>query len=452
MAQKFEIIFDASMNVGQIRGSVNEIQKSLSSISLPQNLTTKFSTIIGNLSKELDNFERLAQRGFETKGDFSQFEKSGKKVLDLFDDLKYSVSSLTKMSDKDLEKLFPKELSSNIKEAKSALTEYTRAAAEQEKEIKKQQRTIENFEKSLAKLKDTQKKTEQKTTVDDTKYKELQNQVKEAENALVSLQKKQEELNTQSQQLESSLKAPKKSSRYRQIQEQLEELNPQVEEAKNTFNNLHTQLSNTTTLDKQKTKLDDLASKISVLEEKLVNARTELSNTQSNTEAIDKLFTALEKITGIDLSTFPRTLEGAASAIDTLVSGGIDEVKSKIKDVGNAANNANGPVKEFDENIRKTGDDFDKFDAAARDVEALKQRITYFFGLNNAINLARRAIQNAFETIKELDKTMTETAVVTDFTVGDMWEQLPEYTKRANELGVATNDAYAAATLYYQQG
>ena len=47
---------------------------------------------------------------------------------------------------------------------------------------------------------------------------------------------------------------------------------------------------------------------------------------------------------------------------------------------------------------------------------------------------------------------MTETAVVTDFSVSDMWEQLPEYTKRANELGVATNDAYAAATLYYQQG
>ena len=134
MAQKFEIIFDASMNVGQIRGSVNEIQESLSAISLPQNLTTKFSSIIGNLSKELDNFEKLAQRGFETKGDFSQFEKSGKKVLDLFDDLKYSISSLTKMSDKDLEKLFPKELSSNIKEAKSALTEYNRAVAEQEKE------------------------------------------------------------------------------------------------------------------------------------------------------------------------------------------------------------------------------------------------------------------------------------------------------------------------------
>ena len=47
---------------------------------------------------------------------------------------------------------------------------------------------------------------------------------------------------------------------------------------------------------------------------------------------------------------------------------------------------------------------------------------------------------------------MTETAVVTNFSVGDMWKQLPEYTKRANELGVTTKAAYEAATLYYQQG
>lgn len=47
---------------------------------------------------------------------------------------------------------------------------------------------------------------------------------------------------------------------------------------------------------------------------------------------------------------------------------------------------------------------------------------------------------------------MTETAVVTSFDVGDMWEQLPEYTQRANELGVSIHDAYEAATIYYQQG
>ena len=41
--------------------------------------------------------------------------------------------------------------------------------------------------------------------------------------------------------------------------------------------------------------------------------------------------------------------------------------------------------------------------------------------LNNAINLVKRAIRGAVDTIKDLDKAMTETAVVTDFTVSDMW-------------------------------
>jgi hypothetical protein len=30
-------------------------------------------------------------------------------------------------------------------------------------------------------------------------------------------------------------------------------------------------------------------------------------------------------------------------------------------------------------------------------------------------------MREAYQTIKELDKAMTETAVVTDFSVGDMW-------------------------------
>jgi hypothetical protein len=33
-----------------------------------------------------------------------------------------------------------------------------------------------------------------------------------------------------------------------------------------------------------------------------------------------------------------------------------------------------------------------------------------------------------------------------------LWSQLPEYTKRANALGVSIKSAYEAATLYYQQG
>ncbi len=86
------------------------------------------------------------------------------------------------------------------------------------------------------------------------------------------------------------------------------------------------------------------------------------------------------------------------------------------------------------------------------ELDHFKGKAAYFFGLSNAINLFKRSIRSAYDTVKDLDAVMTETAVVTNFSVGDMWSQLPEYTQRANELGVTIHDTYEAATLFYQQG
>lgn len=47
---------------------------------------------------------------------------------------------------------------------------------------------------------------------------------------------------------------------------------------------------------------------------------------------------------------------------------------------------------------------------------------------------------------------MTEIAVVSDFSVGDMWKQLPKFTEQANQLGKSIRDVYGATTLYVQQG
>lgn len=86
------------------------------------------------------------------------------------------------------------------------------------------------------------------------------------------------------------------------------------------------------------------------------------------------------------------------------------------------------------------------------ELEHFKSKAAYFFGIANGINLFKRALRSAYNTVKDLDAVMTETAVVTNFDVSDMWSQLPEYTQRANELGVTIHDTYEAATLFYQQG
>ena len=88
----------------------------------------------------------------------------------------------------------------------------------------------------------------------------------------------------------------------------------------------------------------------------------------------------------------------------------------------------------------------------AQQIDQLKSSTQYFFGLRNMLNLLKRGFHEALNTVKELDAAMTETAVVTKFDIGDMWEKLPEYTANANALGATVQDMYKSATLYYQQG
>ena len=85
-------------------------------------------------------------------------------------------------------------------------------------------------------------------------------------------------------------------------------------------------------------------------------------------------------------------------------------------------------------------------------VQQIDRQIQSYFGLSQIIRKVGNIARQAFQTVKDLDAAMVETAVVTNFDVGDMWEMLPTYTKNANELGSTIKDVYEASTLYYQQG
>ena len=93
-----------------------------------------------------------------------------------------------------------------------------------------------------------------------------------------------------------------------------------------------------------------------------------------------------------------------------------------------------------------------QLDEAAAQQEAFEAKIKSFLGLSGAAQVLRAALRDALQTITELDATMADMAVVTDLDIGDYWNQLPEYTERANKLGLAIGDVYEADTLFYQQG
>ena len=125
------------------------------------------------------------------------------------------------------------------------------------------------------------------------------------------------------------------------------------------------------------------------------------------------------------------------------------DTEKEINDIQSAMEQSAEGVKKFANESKGAATQSQQLNS---ELEHFRGKAAYFFGLSNAINLFKRAIRSAYDTVKDLDAVMTETAVVTNFDVGDMWEQLPEYTQRANELGVSIHSAYEAATIFYQQG
>ena len=164
-------------------------------------------------------------------------------------------------------------------------------------------------------------------------------------------------------------------------------------------------------------------------------------------ELLKKSFQSLEKVEGLrkvndDLNDLNVKLQNLSDQQLQDLLNSFAQGKINVEQFKQAVQNYTNASKEAAEKTFELSSGIDQF----------KNKAKYFLGLENVINLFKRALQQALETVKELDAVMTETAVVTDFTVGDMWEKLPEYATQASTLGASIKDLYSATTLYYQQG
>lgn len=158
------------------------------------------------------------------------------------------------------------------------------------------------------------------------------------------------------------------------------------------------------------------------------------------------------KIDDIPLENTEENVTELTARLNQLKAQGLEPIKTGFQQ-------AEKTVEEFRESTEKLGGAIEDSNQQMKDfnevqnrADAFKQKAKEFIGMAGAAKVLRAAVRNAYQDIKELDSAMAEIAVVTDFSVGDMWEQLPEYTSRANELGVAIKGVYEASALYYQQG
>lgn len=439
--KRFNLTFDVNANIDPIKAAANGLQQAFGKLKLSDSLQSSLDKTFSKLNNEIQNFESLASKGFTNLGDVSKAEKSFIKITDLLEELKIQSKSITGLKP---EKFLPKksiERVNSLRKSWEQLKKVTDKGIEnnakiktQNSEIKKAEQAVQNLTSQYNKLNSENKSLSASKGINTKQINEYKTQIEETRKA-------QERL------LESGGK--KSGAEYQDLEQQVKNANAAIAQLEKTNR------SYDATVQKNKATMNGLKTEISSTNTSVTDMKNELTKLQDeakNPEGLTQLREQLAALKNINTDKIPTDLKEIKKIIDNLNSDELDNIKQYLKEIDTSAEGV-APA------VDKCGDAFDAMknnaqglDQTAREIENLHNQVLQFFSIGNAVQLFKRAVKSAFDTVKELDATMTETAVVTDFTVSDMWEKLPTYAAEANKLGAAINDLYGSTTLYYQQG
>ena len=78
--------------------------------------------------------------------------------------------------------------------------------------------------------------------------------------------------------------------------------------------------------------------------------------------------------------------------------------------------------------------------------------VGYMFSFASILTTIKNVIRSTFDDVKNLDRAFGSIAMVTEYSVQDMWNSYGQYAEMANRLGQSTKDVIESSALFYQQG
>lgn len=417
MTATLKIIAD----VTSAQSSVNKLAQAFSKVKLSDSLKTEMKSAFSSFDKLVEEFKAKLQEPVETKGQASSLTKSATEIKKQYDTIIKQVKSAEKelsASGVDLTKVF--KIDDTIQQ-----------------QIKKLDEQIKTLKQNFTDL--GQGKTFANATTSD--FEAMKAKVGEAAAKVVTLEQAFDSLGKKEQTVgkaKFTINTDDAKNNLKTIEELLNSIS--TNSNKKTRNEIIEALTGGD-LETAVTKLEELRSNY----ERFSNSQGENSTWQAN---VTKVQAALEVVR----SLYDAVTQSASNLENQKMEAtraGVEAVAEGLNNAKASAETARPAVQNLSTSTREMAQSQLEYNSS---LDQMKSRISYFFSINNAVQLLQRTLRSAFNTVKELDAAMTETAVVTDFTVGDMWNQLPTYTQAANELGTTTLGAYETMTLFYQQG
>lgn len=450
--QQISIGVDFIANLDKFTQGINNAKGIMSKLDISEQTRKGIDGLAEKMAAEINKIKDVASRGKVDIVDVNKINTSMKHIESAY------AQMISKIEDMGGDSTFLKNDAKALKVLKTGQDNYTKAIADTERA---QKRLNENLEKAQKAQKEGGKESKKKA-VSDADYRALEKSKREAsaklraadEKKAIASKKVEEKIaNSGGKYSDRDSRGFKNTAAYQEEKKAIEE----VKVAELELQKIQKQLGETTTFAKQEEEAKKLATNVDNAEKEL----KDFLNTQKQTASIDafeKVKKSLLEMKGInwnDAGIDPNqinNIEQLEQAMTKLGTDSVARLQAELPKLNGAMESSGNAIQGARVEIDQMAGSAQNLDSKMSQLNAMKQRITYFFGLQNAAMLARRAFTSVFNTIKELDEVMTETAVVTDFTVGDMWKQLPQYTDRANEFGLAIKDVYEADTLFYQQG
>ena len=451
--KKINISLNISAQTQDLKAKVQEIQNNLNKVNIP-------GLNKNNLEKELvslqTRLEKLLQISNKPEGllKASDLKSAEKEIGNIQSGLRGLIQQLERtksLSQKEKLKFLPDNEYNKIKKVTDAVAKYNNALDTQSSRLEAIAKAELKVEKATTARNKKQREVEAFSTkkkVVDKIYSQREEEYAAASEEVKRLEgiRKANGLNKNSKDYNGNAKINLDSQLVT-----VDDFYKKLKTAKDEAKRLKEELGNIYT----NSQLTEANVDLGMLEQELKTADAALKALNPNqvTTAFEELKKAATEL-GISLEGIDGAddVQVLLNRIEQFNTSKVEQLDRDFDGLRNSISELTPEAEKMGDEIQKTGDTFNLASQKAQEFASLKSQVLSFFTITGAIQLFRRAIDSAFETVKELDEAMTEIAVVSDFSVGDMWEQLPQFTDQANELGLAIKDVYEATTLYVQQG
>lgn len=477
------MLVDVNAKVDKAKAAIKSLETMLGDFNLGEGITKSLNSTFSKLDKEFINFQALSSKELFNTKDLAKVEKSFDNIMDLINTLEVQTRNIKGI---DIEKLIPsdflnkskgirQELKGLIKEWDAAQNELNKSQEGKRKEIEALEKQLDSQNQARARAAEAEKKYQkaiERSNKADRDVTDIKDQIDKKKEQLKLLEKESQfyrdgkagkfknKKDQADQKLFETMTSQSQSARTRNIKSIQQEI-PVLEQRKKVLEET-AKLENrnlTTSRNKYSDTQNQLESllpeeEVAKIQSRIQSLKQEISSLTIDFDdsKIQKVRQELAALAGIELSEIPSDLQELKTYLDSLNADKITELKTKLGNLERPIGDIKGSFEGISDAFAEASSSIKITEQASQDLDRIRYRFMEFFSVFSAVNLVKRAVRSAIQSVTELDKVMTETAVVTDFTVADMWERLPEYTKMANKLGATTQGAYETSTLYYQQG